>query len=57
MKMEAARFSEMLLSYHNITRCHNPEELDLNVHRLGNLKTVIKNEVNVKFGMLDNEVL
>jgi hypothetical protein len=29
----------------------------LNVHRLGNLKTVIKNEVNVKFGMLDNEVL
>jgi hypothetical protein len=32
LKMEAARFSETLVSYHNTTRRQNPEDLDLNLH-------------------------
>jgi hypothetical protein len=31
LKMEAARSSETL-SYHNITRGHNPENVDMNLH-------------------------
>jgi hypothetical protein len=30
LKMVAAWNSETLVSYHNITRRHNPEEIDLN---------------------------
>jgi len=33
MKTEAARSSETLVSYHNTTRRHKPEDLDLNFHR------------------------
>jgi len=42
------RRSEMLLSYHIITRCHNLEDNDMNLHRRENLKSRIKNtKVNV----------
>jgi len=38
LKMEAAWTSETFISYHSMTQCHNPEELDLNPHHCENPK-------------------
>jgi len=38
----AVRSSEMLESYHNTTRHHNPEDLYLNFHRRENFKSRMK---------------
>jgi hypothetical protein len=49
--MEATCSSETLISTYNTTRSHNPEYLNLNIHRLENIKTYnIKNE---ECGLLD----
>jgi hypothetical protein len=37
--MEAARFSETLVSNNNTRRCHKPEDLDLYLHHCENLKS------------------
>jgi hypothetical protein len=41
LKMEAASFSETLVSYRNTKQCQNPEYLDLNIHRCESLKSCL----------------
>jgi len=38
LKVEAARSSEMLISYHITRKNHNPEDYDLNIHSYENPK-------------------
>jgi len=39
LKTETAKSSESSVSYQNTTRCHNPEDLDLNTRSRENLKS------------------
>jgi len=39
VKMEVAKSSEMLVIYCNTTWCHNPEDLDFNIHHHWNFKS------------------
>jgi hypothetical protein len=50
LKMEAASSSATLVSYHNTTLHHNPEDFNLNFHCCENQKPLMKFSCN--FGVL-----
>jgi hypothetical protein len=39
--MEAARTSETLVNFYQTTRCYNPEDSNLHIHRRENLKSYL----------------
>jgi hypothetical protein len=46
--MEAARSSETSVSYHITTRCHDPEDLEMNLHRCENFSKNCARQQNQK---------
>jgi hypothetical protein len=42
--MEAARTSETLVNFYQTTRCYNPEDSNLHIHRRENLKSYSKRQ-------------
>jgi hypothetical protein len=49
LMMEAARTSETLVNFCQITRCYNPEDSHLHTHRRENLKSYNFTNVHFKF--------
>jgi len=56
LKTETVMSSEKSVSYRNITRCQNPEDLEMNLHQRENMKTHVNREISsMKQGMSSDE--